>query len=42
MIDATYVIEKDLDMRANMYGKDDANTEDCLKYYVNTCNDYAM
>jgi len=42
MIDATLVIEKDLHMRANVYGRDNVNTVECLKYFVNTCNDYAM
>lgn len=42
MIDATLVIEKDLHMRANTYGRDHVNTVECLKYFVNTCNDYAM
>ena len=42
MIDATLVIEKDLHMRANVYGKENVNTVECLKYFVDTSNDYAL
>ena len=42
MIDATLVIEKDLHSRCKTFGSDNVNTIECLKYFINTCNDYAM